>query len=226
MMKLNAILFAVFVLFMSLFSCQETGDDHGSSNSHEQETDQVKPKVIVITNYQLNTDLSKIKWTRALDQKSMKRTMKIFGADVDVEMDAVTLNMNGDVDPINGKLVVIDGLYDHADVKFDMNTFKFAAEKGKGLFDVKSYPISPLVFLSFEEKDLGKYLAKCELTIQDHTEKIEFPVSVILKRKDISVKGSFEFNTLSFPLRSPDQEAEINKDVILVQFDLNYLQKD
>jgi hypothetical protein len=212
-----------FVAGAMIYSCSsdnKTGNGSKSEGGTEQKEEAHVP---VEKSYLLAADQSTIAWTRTLDQKSMKRTMKIFGADVDVQMDAVKLNMEGNATPTTGEVVTIDDLYTNGNVLFDMSTFKFSAEKGKGLFDTKEYPTSTLTFLSLEEKDSGSYSAKCELTIQDHTEAIDIPVSITLKGKDLSLKGAFSFNTLLFPLRAKDQVAEINKDIISVQLDLTYL---
>ncbi|MFT5858173.1 MAG: hypothetical protein ACI865_000257 [Flavobacteriaceae bacterium] len=214
------LLFSTGTIF---YSCKsDNGGVNGSDSNKTIEQENKIPEIIK-KNYDLSVEASTIDWTRKLDQKSMKRTMKIFGADVDIQMDAVQLEMSGDVKPTIGGFEIIDDIYDEADLFFDMKTFKFSEEKGKGLFDTKEYPTSTLTFLSFEENDLGSYAAKCELMIQDHTETVEFPVSIILKGTNLKLKGSFSFNTLLFPLRAKNQEAEINKDIISVQLDLTYI---
>lgn len=224
-MKANVtiLFFSAGILFYSCKSDSGTVTDSESTKTAEQEQ---QPPEIIKKNYELSVKASAIEWTRRLDQKSMKRTMKILGADVEIQMDAVTLDMSGSATPTVGVFVVLDGQYEEADLFFDMKTFKFSEEKGKGLFDTKEYPTSKLSFLSFEEKDLGNYSAKCELSIQGHTEEIEFPVSISTKRKDIHLVGTFNFNTLSFPLRAPNQQAEINSDVITVKLDLKYLETE
>jgi len=214
------LLFVTGALICACSSDNNTGQE-GDTTGNTAEKEEVQ--LPVEKGFSLSTDQSTISWTRILDQKSMKRTMKIFGADVDVQMDAVKLNMEGNVTPTEGELATVDDVYTNGNVLFDMSTFKFSAEKGKGLFDTKEYPTSTLTFLSFEEKDSGGYKATCELIIQDHTETMEFPVSIEVKGSEVKLNGSFSFNTLLFPLRAKDQVAEINNDVISVQLDLTYL---
>lgn len=207
-----------------LFSCGEASDVKSGEGTSKADADTLVVPEVVSAAYKLLADKSTITWDRKLDQKSMKRTMKILGADVQVDMDAVTLNMSGNVTPKNGSLITTDDVPESGDLFFDMATFKFAAEKGNGLFDTKTYPTSELKFIAFTSDTLeGSYHSKCELTIQEHMEKMEIPVTISIENDTVSMTGTFSFNTLKFPLRAPDQQATVNKDEITVKLNLVYV---
>jgi hypothetical protein len=214
-------LFILPILGITLFACQTEQNPEESPEKPALET--IEAPEIVSTSYKLLVEKSTIKWDRKLDQKSMKRTMKILGADVQVDMEAVTLNMSGNVTPKSGSLITADDVPESGDLFFDMQTFKFAEEKGNGLFDTKKYPTSELKFLSFQKDKIeGSYKAKCELTIQGHMEEVTIPITVSSADGGLKLAGSFTFNTLKFPLRAPDQQATINTDEITVKLNIFY----
>ena len=214
---------SILTLFL-LFSCgseltETTGDASGTS-----ETEQIPEDVIA--DMELNAEESSATWDRFLDQKATKKKVKLFGAMVDMELGHMKLNMNGDVTPIRGGLITTNDEFTSGNLIFDMATFKFAEEQGQGLFDTKDYPESELTFDSFEEYagDNYNYMASMTLTIQEHSEKIEAPVSLTTTDGTTQLTGVFSFNTLDFPLRDNAKKSEVNVDKITVNLDLRYVE--
>ncbi|MFT7614751.1 MAG: hypothetical protein ACI9J3_003736 [Parvicellaceae bacterium] len=176
------------------------------------------------TKWVFNKDNSDIGWSRILDQKPTKKKIKLFGAMVDVELGAVKLEMEGNVSMEDAYLQDTNDLFSTGIILFDMATFKFAQEKGEGLFNTQDHPHSTLEFLSFAAMDdtSGNYTSDVKLTIQGHSE--EFPIEVSLGEdgEGMNLKGTFDFNTLDFPLREAAKKKDVNKDVITVDMDVNF----
>ncbi len=171
---------------------------------------------------------SNISWTRFLDQKATKKKTKLFGTIVNVELGPVQLNMKGNVLLKEGSMTDQDGVPQYGAIKFDMSTFKFAQEKGQGLFSTKDFPNSILDFLSFKSmNDSTLYITDLKLTIQDHSDTINaVQVYISIADSAMNFKGKFSFNTLDFPLRENAKKKEVNKDIITVNMDLNFTLSD
>jgi|GEM_PF-1860149 len=170
-----------------------------------------------------NSETSEIGWSRILDQKPTKKKVKLFGAMVDVELGAVKLEMEGNVSMEDAYLNDTNDLFKNGIILFDMATFKFAQEKGQGLFNTQDHPHSTLEFLSFTPQDEpALYTSEVKLTIQGHSE--EFQIEVLLEEDGggMNLKGEFDFNTLDFPLRESAKKKDVNKDVITVDMDVNF----
>lgn len=174
--------------------------------------------------WDFDADNSEVSWSRILDQKATKKKVKLFGAEVDMELGPVKLNMEGDVSLKEGYLNDENGNYQDGVIIFDMATFKFAEEKGEGLFNTNDYPNSTLEFLSFDPISDGEYNynSNVRLTIQDHSEEFEVPLKIETGESLVNVTGEFQFNTLDFPLRESARKKDVNKDEITVDMDMNF----
>ncbi|OFZ54146.1 MAG: hypothetical protein A3D92_14980 [Bacteroidetes bacterium RIFCSPHIGHO2_02_FULL_44_7] len=214
----------IIPLFFLLFAC--TSDPAVSENEKTDSEEESTPQN-VLADFTLSAEQSSATWERVLDQKSMKKKVKMFGAMVDVEMGAVNLTMNGEVTPVDGSLKTTNDLPKSGVMHFDMATFKFAEDRGSGLFDVKKYPTSELVFEEFEMKATkgSDYTAKIKLTIQKHSESYSIPVQANLDGNTWTIHGEFTFNTLDFPLRDKAEQSVVNKDEITVVLNFKYDKK-
>lgn len=195
----------------------------GSTSSAADETEETQEDVL--SEMALVPDQSSVTWDRVLDQKATKKKVKLFGAMVDMEMGPMTLDMQGEVTPVKGALHLVNDACESGNLIFDMATFKFSEESGQGLFNVKEYPESELTFDAFKELKgdaKNNMTVTMTLTIQKHSETITAPMHVTNDGKKCTIKGSFTFNTLDFPLRANAQKKEVNKDEITVLLDLNY----
>ena len=136
---------------------------------------------------------------------------------VDVELGEVKMTTTGSVNISEGGLTLSDNDITSAHVVFDMASFQLAKEKDSGLFDVKQYPNSTLMLNDFSDST-----ATGTLTIQQTSKEVPVKISVTKSDQTYTLKGSFTVNTLDFPLREKVKEKDVNKDEILVNFDLNY----
>lgn len=200
-----------------------------SSSTTDHDSTEANAPIYEVTQtelYSCNLGASEVTWDRVLDQKPRKVKKKFLGADIEVELGAVKLDMHGDVSLIDGSLSVVNETLESAEITFDMATFQFAENKGEGLFNTTAYPNSTLRFLSFEDYpgDNYNYMAKMELTIQDHTETIEAPLMIMDNKMgdEYQIDGDLKFNTLDFPLRKDADAAAVNLDEITVHLKLNF----
>lgn len=208
-----------------LLSCLLTscGSESDSTSSAEEQKAPVY-RYTQTSDWKFNPEKSKADWSRVLDQKATKRQVKLFGNMVDVEMGPVKMDMSGNVELVEGGLTTKDEGYEKGQIVFDMATFHFAKEKGEGLFNVKEYPHSTLDFLSFTvtSDSVKNYNSRVKLTIQEHAQEYDIPLSLTKSDSILKLKGSFKFNTLDFPLRDNIQKKDVNKDEITVKLDLGF----
>lgn len=197
-----------------LIACGGDTETTISETTNEVVVVEVQPEVY---DYSLNAESSSAKWERTLDQKATKQKVKLFGKMVDVELGEVKMTTNGTVAIKEGGLTTTDGNLTSAHVIFDMASFKFAKEKGQGLFDVNQYPNSTLMLNNFSDST-----ATGTLTIQDTENDIEVKINSSEIDNGHNIKGSFVVNTLDFPLREKVKEKDVNKDEIKVDFELVY----
>ncbi len=202
---------------------------HSQNTAEEKKEDNEEVEIpvyeyVMASKWDFDAANSDVKWKRILDQKATKKQTKLFGAMVDVELGPVKLDMNGNVVLKEGHLTDEDGALQNGAIIFDMSTFKFAQEKGQGLFNTKEYPESTLDFLSFKATDDATvYNTDLKLTIQNHSETFQnVPVNIQSNDTNMHVNGSFSFNTLDFPLRDNAKKNEVNKDIITVDMDMNF----
>ncbi len=207
-----------------LFACGSESTSSSSSNSGEASQEASAPEDI-IAEMSLDAEGSEVTWKRFLDQKATKKQVKFMGAMMDVELGPMQINMNGDVTPVRGEMTTTNGEASSGNLIFDMATFKFSEEKGEGIFNTKDYPESELTFDKFEKLEgdaENNYTVTMTLTIQDHSEKIEAPLSVTSSEENVTVKGDFVFNTLDFPLRDNVQKEAVVTDEVTVTLNLTY----
>lgn len=197
-----------------LVACGGETTENTNNDNTEETVEEVVP---VVADYQLNAETSKADWERTLDQKATKQKVKLFGKMVDVELGEVKLNTNGSVTIKEGGLTSTDDALTEATVVFDMASFKFAKEKGSGLFDVTKHPNSTMVLTNIADST-----ANGNLTIQGVSNDMDVQVTTTKTENGYTLTGSFIVNTLDFPLREKVKEKDINKDEIKVTFKLVY----
>ncbi len=186
-------------------------------------TEKSAPKPVVVDSLQLLPDESQITWRRFLDQKGSKKTMKLLGQQVEVDLGPVQLTMEGTVATNRGLLVLHNGEPTSGNLRFDMHTFHFAEHAGEGLFNVKDYPESELRLDGFrvlEGDSVHNCLADLTLELQNESHAYEVPLMVQATADRGKLKGSFTINTLDFPLRPKAKVQAINRDEIEVDLEL------
>ncbi len=212
-MKKQTLLFTAIAIF--LFSC--AGDTETTNETTEEVAEVAVP---ILADYLLNVEESSAKWERTLDQKATKQKVKLFGSMVDVELGEVKMTTNGTVAIKEGGLTTTDDALTSAHVVFDMASFKFAQEQGRGLFDVKQYPNSTLMLNNFSDST-----ATGTLTIQNTTNDAVVKIATSKAENSYKLTGTFTVNTLDFPLREKVKEKDVNKDEIKVDFELVFQSK-
>ena len=98
---------------------------------------------------------STAKWTRHLHEGPSKKKVKLFGADVEIEMGEVNLTTNGEADVKEGSLHQLAEEYTNLEMTFDMKTFQINTDmkdKKDDLFKSKDYPESTLIFSKITKK--------------------------------------------------------------------------
>ncbi len=211
-MKKQTLLLATAVIL--LVAC---GGETTENTNNENTAETVEEVLPVVADYQLNTETSTADWERTLDQKPTKQKVKLFGKMVDVDLGEVKLTSNGSVTITEGGLTTTDDALTEATVVFDMASFKFAKEKGSGLFDVTKHPNSTMVLTNIADST-----ASGNLTIQGESKEMDMQVATTKTENGYTLTGSFLVNTLDFNLREKVKEKDINKDEIKVTFELVY----
>lgn len=222
-MKLT--LFSITSLLVpSIFLMTSCSGGDTSSSTNEDAPAEPVYEYIMEGQWEFSSDDSEVLWSRVLDQKATKKKVQIFGSMVDMELGPMVLNMEGNVNLKEGSMADEDGTPHKGDIVFDVSTFKLAKQKGNGLFDVKNHPYSTLEFVEFTgTEEENAYLSTLTLTIEGESKNIDdVPVSIVQKDSIMNLKGSFDFNTLDFPLRENVKKKDINKDVITVDMDINF----
>ncbi|PKP18611.1 MAG: hypothetical protein CVU05_13185 [Bacteroidetes bacterium HGW-Bacteroidetes-21] len=173
--------------------------------------------------YDLDTAKSKISWERFVDNKEINKTVKIFGADVKVNMKDVKFNTNGTM-PINkGFLKLVDKNFSEGFLEMDFSVCRFYSEEEASFFVVKDFPPAMMKFTKAEKDSLkkGNYLLFADLTVRDTTQAIQFPVEVeVDSAKNIHMKGVYVMQTLDWPIRENPDGEKIRKDEITFTLDL------
>lgn len=189
------------------------------SNNRQEESTEVIPVASV-----LNLQESEVTWKRYLEQKKTKKQVKLFGKMVDVELGDLQLDLDGEVDLSGGTLTLLDNEIIGAVFEFDMNTFHFAEEKGKGLFDVVEHPHSTLEITDLKAiQQTSESIGTFHLEIEGHKHTFEDTVHCSTNEDgSIGWKTKFIIHTLDFPLRkNPDRDA-IKKDEIMVSLNAKF----
>ena len=219
-MKFKIIFFLSFLI--GLGSCGSSKEEGGENNENQQEE-----SVDVITQYQLKTDTSSATWDRYLHQGPTKKKMKLFGADVEVDMGEVELNTNGDVQLKSGELKQVNNELTSLNVLFDMTTFKLNTDmedKHDDLFKTKEYPESELSISEFNKGE-GVYDLKGSLTIADVTQPMEATATVTEGENGKTIEGKFVIETLDFPLRDEAATKVTIKDEVTITLSLTFNKK-
>ena len=173
-----------------------------------------------------DSENSEVKWSRHVIEGKSKKKMKILGATMEVEVDGMGVNLEGDVELKDGYLELTGDDYEKGAMIFDFAQIRLAQEKGHGLFDTKETSSCTLEYLSFEARSENEYQAKMNLSIKGHGEPIEGPVTITKDGDHINLKGEFVVNTLDFPLRENADAKAVKKDEITVDMNINFKESE
>lgn len=209
----------ILVIIVGLGACSSDSETTKDDNNrvHEEPAD-------VISEYKLQSDSSNAIWDRYLHQGPTKKKMKLFGADVEVDMGEVELNTSGEVQLKSGELRQVNEDYTSLRVLFDMTTFKLNTnmeDKSDDLFKTKEFPESELSISEFQKGDEG-YDLKGSLTIADVTQPMEAKATVTEFENGKTVEGKFVIETLDFPLRDEGAAKVTIKDEVTITLTLTF----
>lgn len=210
-MKKHLALFLVGFMFVSCKSENPT--------SKNQEAEVPAPETL---KFSLVPAESTAKWTRHLHEGPSKKKVKLFGADVEIEMGEVNLTTNGEADVKEGSLHQLEEEYTNLEMTFDMKTFQINTDmkdKKDDLFKSKDYPESTLIFSKITKK--GEiYELQGDLSIAGTSKPIRASGSIKLADGKHTFAGMLTINTLDFPLRSADATKITKEDKVEVELNL------
>lgn len=152
--------------------------------------------------------------------------MKLFGAEVEVEMGEVELNTTGEAKLNSGELKDINNEVVSSVLSFDMTTFKINTDmedKSDDLFKANEYPESTLNFSEVVKNDTN-YTLKGTLTIADVENPIEAIATITDGAAGKKLEGEFVINTLDWPLRDEEATKSTIKDEVTVSISLYFIE--
>lgn len=204
----------LFLAGLTLVSCKSENQQSENLKNEEPASETVLFKLIPAE--------STAKWTRHLHEGPSKKKVKLFGADVEIEMGEVNLTTNGEADVKEGSLSQLEDEYTQLEMTFDMKTFQINTDmkdKKDDLFKSKEYPESTLIFSKITKK--GEiYELQGDLSIAGTSKPIKASGSIKLTDGKHTFTGTLTINTLDFPLRSADAAKITKEDKVEVALNL------
>jgi len=210
-------LFCISVITVS--SCGNEG-----ANGITNESTPEKKEIITMNttaSFNLVEEGNEVSWDRFLHQGPTKKTIKIFGAEAEVELGEVELTTSGDVSLNSGILNEYNDSITDLTLFFDMTTLKLNTnmEKGDDLFKANEFGSSELRITEVL-KDSAGYMLNGELEIAS----VSNPVSVIAQiestEKGKKITGDLVIQTLDWPLREESAKKSVIKDEITIKLNL------
>lgn len=214
-MKINKLVIISLMTF-GFLACST--EDH----QKDQEIEIVSEISDITTEYILVSDSSSVKWERYLHEGPTKKKMKLFGADVEVEIGDVELNTVGEAQLNSGKLIEVNNELISSTLSFDMTTFKINTDmenKFDDLFKANEYPESILNFSQVVKTD-SNYTLNGSLTIADVENSIVATANIFDHNEGKKMDGKFVINTLNWPLRDEEAIKSTIKDEVTVSISL------
>ena len=184
-----------------------------------------KKEVVTITNrswFALDPANSTVEWNRNLDQKATKKKMKVFGNWVDIEIGPVQMETSGTVDMAEGIPPTEDEELKDGVLVFDMTAFNINDAEGGGIFKARDFPRSKFVITAFSPDSGQTYNVEGNLTLQDSTQNMSFPVVVEQTAGQLSMRGQLVLHTLDWPLRDAEARDIVNTDDITIDMNLSF----
>jgi len=195
----------------------------GCSSGSGSEKTTKKTEITTTKTYSLFTDKSTLTWNRQVDYKHLEKRVKVFGAYADVTMDNVQFETNGDAVLNNGSIVLVNDEYQTAELEIDLSLTRFYSDEEEEFFVSEEYPPAKLVIKSFKpvEGEKDSYTAECDLTINEVTKAVTFPVTMSKSEKDIiSIHATYLMQTSEWPILKQPKPENVNYDEISFGFDL------
>jgi hypothetical protein len=212
-MKNNTFIYLLMVLVTVLcYGCSNQGT-----------TDKNEPVIRVSKTYNLNLELSSLKWVRNVDYIHITKRVKVFGVYADVSLDNVQLETSGESKLTGGNIIVIDDKIDSGILEIDLSLTRFYSDEEESFFVNETYPPAKLIIQSFVKDSVSdnNYLAKGSLTLNDKTMDVEFPAQInIDENSNLFFKADYLMQTSDWALLKQPKPENVNYDKINFSFDL------
>ncbi|MDD3740735.1 MAG: YceI family protein [Bacteroidales bacterium] len=186
-------------------------------------SDKNKPVIRVTKTYNLNTELSSLKWVRNVDYIHITKKLKVFGVYADVSLDNVQLETSGESVITGGNIIVIDDIIESGIIEIDLSLTRFYSDEEESFFVNETYPPAKLTIQSFIKDSISdiNYLAKGSLTLNDKTMDIEFPAQIdIDENSNLFFKADYLMQTSDWDLLKQPKPENVNYDKINFSFNL------
>ncbi|HOZ30938.1 MAG TPA: YceI family protein [Bacteroidales bacterium] len=185
--------------------------------------DKKNPEIRHTKTYTLNTEISSLRWSRQVDYKHLEKKVKVFGVYADVSLENVQFETNGDAKVTDGNMMIINDKFESGQIKIDLSLTRFYSEDEESFFVNETYPPANLLIQSFVKDSIGdnSYIAKGNLTINEKTMDIEFPVQLnIDEYSNLFFKAEYLMQTSDWPILKQPKPENVNYDKINFSFDL------
>ncbi|MFH2140895.1 MAG: hypothetical protein ABIJ97_00630 [Bacteroidota bacterium] len=196
-----------------------------SCNNSQSENADVKKKKIekYIDYYNIIPDKSLVNWTRVVDNKLIKKKVKLFGSYVDVNMENVKFDSNGSLEIKSAEFKKLNNIWNEGMIEIPLTTFKFYSDDEEQFFVQEDMGNARLQIneITADTSLLNIYNLNCVLNIADSSKKISFPAEFLIDSlQQIKINGEFVLQTLDWPFRKNADRQNVRKDEITLKLDL------
>jgi hypothetical protein len=202
-----------FLILSLIYSC---------SSSQSENTDNKIKTEKYTDHYTVITDKSVINWSRIVDNKLIKKKVKLFGSYMDVNMENVTFNSDGTLLISGGEITKSENIWLQGFIEIPLTTFKFYNEEEEQFFTEESLGIARLdINEIIQDTSENLFTVKGILHIADSANNISFPVEIYADSLNfVKAKGEFVLYTLDWPFRKNADRQNVRKDEITLKLDL------
>lgn len=208
-----------FYLMSVAFIAVSCSNSTGTSDPADE-----KEKITTITDtWVLVPDASKIEWNREVDNKLVKKKVKMFGAYMDVTMENVQFSTSGDFIPDTGSMICVNNEWKSGEVALNITAMKLYSDNDEEFFTTKEFPGSKLTINEITPDSADAFTLNCTLTIPDSSKTLDIPVRIFGDAGGYQkMEGEFIIQTLDWPLKDKPDRANVRKDEISLKFSLAF----
>lgn len=202
---------ALVILF--IYSC---------NTSQSKETENTVKTEKYTDHYTIVADKSVLNWSRIVDNKLIKKKVKLFGSYMDVNMENVTFNSDGTLLISGGEIIKSENVWLQGFIEIPLTTFKFYNEEEEQFFTEDNLGIARLdINEIIQDTSVNLFTLNGSLQIADSIKNISFPVEIYADSLNfVKAKGEFVLYTLDWPFRKNADRQNVRKDEITLKLDL------
>lgn len=204
----------VVIIVLGLISCGGAKEDNREAT------------VIITKTYGLDTENSTVTWNREVNYKNITTQVNLFGAMVDVSMEDVEYQTNGDAVASSGYLLDVDGKMLIGDLEIDLSLTRFYSQQEESFFVNEEYPPAYLDIYAFDKNEdvENEYTAFCLLSMGDTSDSVSFIVEMtVVDGESVQMIGSYMMETSNWPILNQPEPENVVFDNIYFDFKLNYI---